>query len=196
MLTLYHAPASRSTAIKQLILELGIEDQIQVIKVDIPRQDGSGARDPANAHPEGKVPYLTDGEDFIRERAAIVAYLTDRFPKAGLGPKVGDPKRGRYLTWLAWYQGVLEPVAIFKMLGLSHPGLDATFRDYQVAMDWLDQTLSLSPYLLGEDYSAADLLCASPFGWFGDEMPRPQSVSDWVARCQDRAAYRAADRDD
>ncbi|RWR27304.1 glutathione S-transferase family protein [Sinirhodobacter populi] len=193
MLTFYHAPNSRSTSVKQLILELGIADQIKTVEVTIPRQDGSGARDPANPHPEGKVPYLTDGEDTIRERAAIILYLTDRFPQSGLGRAIGDPERGRYLSWLAWYQGVFEPVVILNWAGMKHPVVEASLRDYDTALARLDEVLLRQPYLLGQDYSAADLLCAAPFAWFGDALPSTLAVRSWVARCVDRPAVRMTD---
>ncbi|WP_415011023.1 glutathione S-transferase family protein [Amaricoccus sp.] len=156
----------------------------------IPRQDGSGARDPANPHPEGKVPYLTDGGDSVRERAAIILYLTDRFPDAGLGRPVGHPERGRYLSWLVWYQGVFEPVAILGWAGVKHPAIEASLRDYDTALTRLDEVLTTQPYLLGETYSAADLLCAGPFAWFGDALPATPAVKAWVARCMDRPAVR------
>ena len=191
MLTFYHSPNSRSTSVKHLLLELGIADQVKTVEVTIPRQDGSGARDPANPHPEGKVPYLTDGDDCVRERAAIILYLTDRFPQAGLGRPVGDPQRGNYLSWLVWYQGVFEPVAVLAWAGIKHPAVEASFRDYDTAIARLDETLTRQPYLLGQDYSAADLLCAAPFAWFGDALPITAAIKAWVARCMDRPAMRA-----
>lgn len=191
MLTLYHSPQSRSTSVVQLVHELGIQDRIAIREVTIPRQDGSGGRDPANPHPEGKVPYLTDGTDHVRERAACILYLTDRFPDAGLGRPVGDPQRGEYLSWLIWYQGVFEPVAMLHWTGLSHPALTASLRDYDAAIARLDEVLSRQPYLLGQDFSAADLLCSGPFAWFADKMPATPAVKAWVARCQDRDAVRA-----
>ncbi|PQV58955.1 glutathione S-transferase [Defluviimonas denitrificans] len=190
MLTFYHAPNSRSTSIRQLILELGVADKVKTVEVTIPRQDGSGARDPKNPHPEGKVPYLTDGEDYVRERAAIILYLTDRFPEAGLGRPVGDAQRGRYLSWLIWYQGVLEPVTILNWAKLDHPAVKASLRDYDTALQRLDEVLGRQPYLLGDDFSAVDLLCAGPFAWFGDQMPATPAIRDWVARCMDRPAVR------
>lgn len=190
MLTLYHASNSRSTSVVQLIHELGIEDQIAVETVTIPRQDGTGGTDPRNPHPEGKVPYLVDGEDDVRERAAIILYLTDRFPKAGLGRPVGHAQRGRYLSWLVWYQGVFEPVAILSWAEISHPAIHASLRDYDTAIRRLDEVLTKQPYLLGAEFSAADLLCAGPFAWFGDKMPATPAIRGWVARCQDRPAVR------
>lgn len=189
MLTLYHAPNSRSTSVVELIEDMGVTDQITVQIVTIPRQDGSGARDPANPHPEGKVPYLTDGDDAVRERAAIMLYLTDRF-NSPLGRPVGHPQRGTYLSWLVWYQAVLEPVTILSWAGISHPAVQASLRDYDTAIQRLDEVLSRQPWLLGKDYSAADCLCAGPFAWFGDQMKTTPAIRDWVARSQDRDAVR------
>ena len=196
MLTLYHSPNSRSTSVLQLIHEMGIADQIDLIEVTIQRQDGSGGRDPKNPHPEGKVPYLVDGEDWVRERAAIILYLTDRFPASGLGRSVGDPQRGRYLSWLTWYQGVFEPVAIMGWAKVDHPAITASLRDYDTALQRLDEVLSQQPYLLGPDFSAADLLCSGPFAWFGDQLPATPAVTAWVARCQDRDAVRKTQAQD
>ena len=190
MLTFYHAPNSRSTSVLQLLHELGVTDQVETRIVTIPRQDGSGARDPSNPHPEGKVPYLTDGADHLRERGAIILYLTDRFPQAGLGRPVGDPQRGEYLSWLFWYQGVFEPVAILSWTGLSHPAIQASLRDYDTAIQRLDEVLRRQRYLLGDSFSAADLLCAGPFAWFGDQLPATPAIKDWVARSQDRDCVR------
>ncbi|MCZ3218549.1 glutathione S-transferase N-terminal domain-containing protein, partial [Acinetobacter baumannii] len=86
-------------------------------------------RDPANPHPEGKVPYLTDGDDAVRERGAIMLYLTDKYTAAGLGPLAGEPGRGAYLSWLSYYQGVIEPLIILKWANVSHPAIAAGLRD-------------------------------------------------------------------
>lgn len=196
MLTLYHAPKSRSSSILVLLDELGIRDKVDIRTVTIPRQDGSGGRDPANPHPEGKVPYLVNGEDWVRERGAVVLYLTDMFPEAGLGPLPGDPRRGQYLSWLSWYQGVLEPVAILSFFKIEHPALTATLRDYDTALQRLDEVLSGQPYLLGGDFSAADLLVAGLFLYFGESMPRTPAVDAWARRIQSRPSMaRAAEGD-
>ena len=70
MLTLFHSPQSRSGAILCLLEEMGIRDRIDVRVVSIPRVDGSGGRDPANPHPEGKVPALVHDRRVITERGA------------------------------------------------------------------------------------------------------------------------------
>ena len=66
------------------------------------------------------MPYLVDGSEHVRERGAIIAWLTDRFPGSRLGRLVGHPQRGTYLSWLFYYRGVIEPVALLHYLGIDH----------------------------------------------------------------------------
>lgn len=186
MLTLYHAPQSRSDSIVALIDLMGIRDQVHIVEVTILRQDGTGGPDPQNPHPEGKVPYLVNGGDHVRERGAIIAYLTDRFPDSGLGRPVGDPQRGAYLSWLFYYQGVIEPVSLLAYLKIDHPAIQATFRDQDTMLQGINDALDKGPFLLGQEFSAADLLCASPFLFFGEMMPATPAIRDWAMRCGDR----------
>ncbi|WP_017928746.1 glutathione S-transferase family protein [Limimaricola hongkongensis] len=191
MPTLYHAPHSRSTSILVLIEEMGIADRIDLCEVTVARPDGSGGPDPRNPHPEGKVPYLTDGTDHLRERGAIIAYLTDSFPEAGLGRPVGHPQRGAFLSWLFYYQGVMEPVLVLDWAKIEHPALHATFRDLDAVFARLSEALDGQPYLLGEEYSAVDLLLSSPFQWLPEAMPRQPVLQAWIRRCADRPALQA-----
>lgn len=196
MLTLFHSPQSRSSAIMVLIEEMGIADRIDIREVTIPRVDGSGGRDPANPHPEGKVPALVHDGLVITERAAIMLHLTTLFPDSGLSPKVGTPDWGAFAAWLTWYQGVLEPVVIFEAAGLAHPWIEATFRDHKTAAARLRAALERGPWILGGTYSAADLLLHAPYAWFAEATPDDPLIRDWVERCKARPVHqrvRAAD---
>lgn len=188
MVTLYHAPNSRSSSIVTLIEELGAD--VEIKEVTVTRQDGSGGPDPLNPHPEKKVPFLVDGSETVRERGAIILYLTDKYPEAGLGPIEGQAGRGEYLSWLFYYQGVMEPVILLKFADLTHPALTASLRDFDTMAATLARALENRPYLLGDTYSAVDLLCSSPFHWLPDMVPDNTAVRDWVARCDDRPAVR------
>lgn len=184
MRTLYYSPNSRSDTVVALVRMLGAD--VGMREVTIARQDGSGSRDPANPHPEGKVPYLTDGEVAVRERGAIMLYLTDAYPAAGLGPLPGEADRGAYLSWLFYYQGVIEPLLILKWANVSHPAITAGLRDVDTMIERLAEPLRKGPWLLGERFSAADMLCSSPFFWFADMMPADPAIRAWVARCAER----------
>src|ERR1700761_9786115 len=97
LITLYHSPQTRSASILWLLEELEVPYQTKA--VDFRRPDGTGKKDPSNPHPHGKVPALSDDGEFVFEGAAIALYLTDKYRKKKLGPAVGKPKRGEYLSW-------------------------------------------------------------------------------------------------
>lgn len=193
MLTLFHAPRSRSTRFIWLLEELGAPYEVR--KVDIYRSvNNTGARDPSNPHPHGQVPALLDDGVLITESAAIALYLTDKFPAAGLGPVIGDPKRGPYLSWLAYYAGVLEP-CVTNLWKQRQDEQDKA--QYQAMDDRLRATLEASPWLLGDNFSAADILFVSLLQ-FARQMLPPHAVYDeWLARANARPALaRALAKDD
>lgn len=188
MLTLFHAPQSRSSALVTLIDEMGIADRVEIRQTDIPRQDGSGHRDPANPHPEGKVPCLVHDGAVLTERGCIILYLTELFPGTGMAPAAGDPGRGEFLTWLFWYGSVMETVLIMDWAKVTLPGLTAGLRGADEAIARIRAALQRGPWLLGDEYSAADLLCHAPWAWFPQGTPDDPLIRDWVARCQARPA--------
>ena len=188
MLTLFHSPQSRSSAIVALIEEMSIQDWVEIREVTIPRMDGSGGRDPANPHPEGKVPALVHDGQVITERAAIILHLTSLFPDTGMAPKVGTPEWGVFAAWMAWYQGVLEPTFILEGAGLSHPWMTAAIRDHKTAVARLRAALDKGPWIMGDAYSAADLLCHAPYAWFAEAIPDDALIRDWIERCKARPA--------
>jgi glutathione S-transferase len=188
MLTLFHSPKSRSSAIMVLIEEMGIQDWIEIREVTIPRMDGSGGRDPANPHPEGKVPVLVHDGQVITERGAIMLHLTSLFPDAGIAPKVGTPEWGRFAMWMAWYQGVLEPTFIMEGAGVTHPWLTAAMRDHKTAAARLHTALEHGPWIMGETFTAADILLHGPYVWFPEGTPDDPLIRDWVQRCTSRPA--------
>ncbi len=196
MLTLIHAPNSRSTRILMLIDEMAIWERIEIKLVAIVYRDGSGTADTANPHPEGKVPVLIHDGTVITESGAIMLYLTALFPQSGLAPLPGTARRGEYLTWLFWYQGVMEPVMMAEVMGISHPGFTRNFRGMTEIAARLHAALQQGPWLCGADFSAADLICASAFTFMPQLVPDDALIRDWVARYQARPALaRAKDYD-
>ena len=183
MLKLIHAPMSRSSRILWLIDEMGIGDKVTVEVVGIRRFDGSGQRDPANPHPEGKVPMLFHDDAVVMESGAVMLYLTALFPDSGMAPLPGTATRGAFLTWLFWYGSVMEPVLTLAAAGIDHPYVTAGIRGVAEVNARLNAALQKGPWLLGDQFSAADLLCCSPYNWFKDAMPDDPLIRDWVARC-------------
>src|SRR5262245_8580119 len=119
MITLFHAPRSRSTRFIFLLEELGAPYRIE--RVSIRRGDGSGTLDPKDPHPHGKVPVIVDESAVVFESPAIALYLTDKYPANRIGPTVSDPLRGAYLTWLTYYGSVLEPAFLSAIMKMEVP---------------------------------------------------------------------------
>jgi glutathione S-transferase len=191
MLRLHHAPRSRSSRIVWLLEELGAD--YDIVYTSIERGDGSGEEDPANPHPDKKVPALVHDGRLIAESGAIVLYLTDLFPEAGLGPKPGDATRGDYLSWLFYYAGVVEPVVALEFTGLGdNPMLFRTFRGRAEMDRHLLAALKDSKYLLGDTFSGADILIASLGSFARQMLPTGKLIDDYLARCNSRPALKAA----
>jgi glutathione S-transferase len=196
MLTLFHAPKSRSGSIVWLLEELGVPYETKV--VDIRRGDGSGARDAANPHPHGKVPCLQHDGQVVFEIAAITLYLTDLFPDAKLGPRVGDPKRGEYLSWLAYRPGVIEPAMMMRRLNVKHVPGAMGWAEASEVEETLNSILSRRKYLLGDEFSAADISIGGTinFMMMFKLMSETQVFKDYTARITSRPAFkRMMDRD-
>ncbi|HKQ46135.1 MAG TPA: glutathione S-transferase family protein [Rhizomicrobium sp.] len=192
MITLYHAPRSRASRFIFLLEELGAPYELK--EVSIRRGDGSGALDPANPHPHGKVPVIQDGDAIVYESAAIALYLTDKFPQNGIGPQIGDPARGAYLTWLAYYAGVMEPAWMSAFMKWEVPRGTAGWVKTDEVMELVNATLSKGPYILGEAFSAADILAGTTFKMFMGSplLPKTDLLEAYVKRVTDRPAYARA----
>jgi len=187
MLKLYHSPQSRSSRILWLLEELGAD--CEIVYCDISRRDGSGAADPRNPHPDKKVPALEHDGALITESIAITQYLADLHPEAGLAPRMGDPLRGPYLSWLAYYAGVMEPVMHFGLVGVAeNPALTRTFRTRADIDRRILDALESGPYLLGEAFSAVDIVIGSVAFWFREALPEGATVDAYLKRCGDRPA--------
>jgi len=185
MLILHHAPKSRSSRILWLLEELGADYQVNYL--DILRNDGTGGPDPTNPHPLKQVPAITVDGVVIVESVMIILYLTDRY--GGLAPAVGDPKRADYLGWLGLYNGVLEPVISAKFRG----DVTAVQADAYAALDrrWRE-ALDRAPYLLGDTFSAVDILFGSLLQFFRAAMPQYPIYDAYLARIGDRPALARA----
>jgi glutathione S-transferase len=199
MLTLIHSPRTRSSSFIWLLEELGEPYEIQYVSVR--RGDGSGALDPQNPHPHGKVPVLKDGTSTVFEQTAIALYLADKFPKTQLGPAIDSPARAAFVTMLAYYSGVIEPAFTSKFIQFPVPRGTAGWVDSDEAMDFINARLAEHPYIAGKNFTAADVLYAGAFAMFmGSPLlagKKTKQLEEYVARCVSRPARaRAAARDE
>ena len=161
--TLHHSPNTRSTGALVLMEELGAPYRLHVLNMKAGEQ-----RQPAYlaVNPMGKVPALTHGDALVTEQVAVFLYLADLFPQASLAPSIGDPLRGPYLRWMAFYGSCFEPALIDKSRKLepASPGM-LPYGDYDTMLKTLTDQLDKAPYLLGERFSAADVLWGTALRW-------------------------------
>jgi glutathione S-transferase len=162
-LTLHHAPNTRSTGALILLEELGAPYKLHLLNMKAGEQ-----RQPAYLaiNPMGKVPAVTHGDALVTEQVAVFLYLADLFPQAGLAPAIGDPLRGPYLRWMAYYGSCFEPALIDKAQK-REPAAPSTspYGDYDTMLKTLTDQLGRGSYLLGERFSAADVLWGTALRW-------------------------------
>jgi glutathione S-transferase len=191
MITLFHRPKTRSSRFIFLLEELEAPYEIRLVTT---RTRDGGAVDPANPHPHGKVPTISDDGAVVFESPAIALYLTDKFPTKRLGPLVNEPGRAAYLSWLSYYTGVLEPAFMCKFMNVEVPRGTAGWVAVEEAMPAIINLLSSGPYILGERFSAADVLYGTTFAMFGQSpmMPKSAAIEEYVQRIVTRPAFKKA----
>src|ERR1700753_98963 len=158
MMKLYWAPRSRSFSALWLMEETG--QPYERVLTDISK----GAQKTPEylaINPMGKVPALKDGEATLAEAAAICAYVAERHPEAKLAPPLGDPLRAKYLYWLFFAPGCIEPAMVQIATKIEMNSMSAGWGDAQRVFDGLDVALEKGPWILGENFSAADVAIGS-----------------------------------
>jgi glutathione S-transferase len=186
VITLFHAPQSRSSRMIWLLEELGEPYEIRPVSIFRP-QTGEGAADAANPHPDKRVPAIRHNGQLLAESVAIVLYLTEEFPQADLGPVAGEAQRAEFLTWVAWYVAELEP-ALFAGLAGELAGSPAKQRSYEVAMRRLEGALAKGLYLMGDRFTAADFLVCTAINFGRRIFPESTALDAYLARCNSRPA--------
>ncbi len=188
-LTLYHASPSRSSIAMWMLEEIG--EPYDVKMLDLSKGDQQKP-DYLAINPMGKVPALTHGDTVVSESAAICTYLADAFPRAGLTVPVGDPRRGVYLKWLFFAPGVLEPAVTDRAFPRKEePRRGAIgYGDFDTVMNVLSRAVTPGPYLMGEQFTAADVVIGANIRWgmLFKMIPERKELADYVARLSARPA--------
>ena len=187
--TLYHSPNTRSSGALILLEELGAPYELHVLdmKAGEQRQPGYLA-----VNPMGKVPALKHGDALVTEQVAIFLHLADLFPEAKLAPPVGDPLRGPYLRWMVFYAACFEPAVIDRATQRGPaPMAMSPYGDYDTMLSTLTGQLAKGPYILGERFSAADVLWGTALTWttMFKLVPELPEIMDYVNRIGNRPSF-------
>lgn len=194
--TLFHAPQSRSTGTLVLVHELKADYTLHVLNLKANEQRQP---DYLAVNPMGKVPAVLHDGALVTEQVAVYLYLADLYTEAGLAPAIGDPLRGPYLRWMAFYGSSFEPALCDR--AMKHPPAPPSmcpWGDWDTMLKTLTDQLEKGPYLLGDKFTAADVLWGTALTWitaFG-LIPKTPAIAAYIERIQARPAYIAANAKD
>ena len=196
-LLLYHAAPSRSSIVRWML-----EETVEPYDVHLLKLSEGEQRKPEYLaiNPQGKVPALRHEVVVITEVSAICAYLADEFPKAKLAIPIGEPRRGVYLQWLLFGPSCIEPAMMDKGFprAKAPPASAVGYRDLDAVLDVVSNALAKGPHLMGEPFTAADVVIGSGLRWgmqFKMIPERPEFAA-YVARLTARPAAQRANQKD
>lgn len=185
-ITLFHCPQTRSTGTLTLLEELGAPYTLRVLNMKAGEQRQA---EYLAVNPMGKVPAILQGDVLITEQVAIGIYLADLFPEAGITPAIDSELRGPYLRWYVFYAACFEPAVVDKSLKReAGPTAMMPYGDPAITIDTVVAQLSKGPWLLGDKFTAPDVLWGTALTWmtgFGlvDNVPTIKAyVERWNAR--------------
>jgi glutathione S-transferase len=194
MIQLYWSPRSRSFSGIWLLEETGLPYERVLTDIATGAQK---APEFLKINPMGKVPALKDGEAALGEAAAICAYIADRYPETRLAPAPSDPKRARYLQWLFFSPSCIEPALIQIFTKLEVPPSTAAWGSATQVFDVLDAALEKGPWILGDEFSAADIVIGSGLNFavrLFKMVPSRPSFDAYIERCMARPAFQRAEK--
>src|SRR5215470_1968767 len=186
-LTLYHAVPSRSMITRWMLEEVGEPYDVHMLSL---ANGENRAADYLAVNPMGKVPALRHGDVVITENAAICAYLADAFPKAGLNVPIGDPRRGLYLKWLFFGPSCIEPAMTDRAYPRKEEPRRGTlgYGDFETAMNVVAKGVAAGRYLMGDQFTAADVVIGSTLRWgmMFKLIPARAEYAAYVGRLNER----------
>lgn len=192
----YHSPQSRSLIAHWMLEEVGAKYRMEL------KSFATGElHQPAfkQINPMGKLPVIKHGDVIVTEAAAICAYLADAFPEANLAPPHGDKRRGTYYRWLFFGPSCLEPAIIDKLIKRTPDASDVLgWRDFETTVEAVAAAVSKTPFIVGDQFTAADVVIGSGIRWgmAVKVLPERREFTDYVARLSDRPALKRVGQKD
>jgi len=196
-LTLYHASPSRSSIVLWMLEELGEPYDIHLLSLT---QGENRAAAYLAINPMGKVPAIRHGDTIITEAAAICTYLADEFPGAKLNVPIGSPQRGVYLKWLFFGPSCIEPAVIDRAAPRKEEARRGMlgYGDFDTTMDTVAAAVAQGPWLMGEQFTAADVIIGANIRWgmIFKTIPQRPEFTAYAGRIAARPAAQRAEAKD
>ena len=186
--TLFHSPNTRSTGALILLEELGADYELHVLDMKAGEQRAPGY---LAINPMGKVPAVKHGDALVTEQVAIFLYLADLYTDAKLAPPIGDPLRGPYLRWMAFYGSCFEPAIVDRALKRDPaPPSTSPYGDFDTMFNAVTGQLGHGDYFLGDRFTALDVLWGTALTWMSlfKLVPPLPVIVDYTGRINARPA--------
>ena len=186
---LYYSPGACSLSPHIVARELGLSIDLQKVNTKDKTMEGGGDFWKVNAR--GYVPVLElDNGERLTEGPAIVQYLADQKPEAGLAPKAGTLERYRLQEWLNFITAELHK----QFSPLFKPNTPEDYKpiakqNIATRFDWLDKQLAGKDYLTGKQFTVADAYLFVMLNW---TKPTQIDLAKWpnLVAFQKRVAAR------
>ena len=199
MIKLFHAKGSRSVRIIWLFEELGMDYQLDTVERGKPNKAFGEASIFA------KIPAIQDRDITLTESVAIIQYILQKYGGGGLQPSVDSDDYAMYLQWLNFGESTLiQPIVeilvntMFRSEENRHQySIDSGIQSFKKIVQSLDPVLSQQNYLLGSQFSAADIVNGYTLRLANrlqllDDSEGIENVCDYFRRLEAREAYQKA----
>ncbi|WP_458071559.1 glutathione S-transferase family protein [Rhodanobacter sp. BL-MT-08] len=183
MYTLYYSPGTASMVVHLALLEIGAPHELRLVNFEADEQHSA---EYLKLNASGVVPTLVIDGRALTESAALLMILAERHPESTLAPAIGTPAHDAWTQWIVYLSNTLMSTYRLwfypaELGGHEHDPAISTALQNKIEAVWdrLEAHLqNAGPYLLGAEFSGADLLLAMLMRW-SRNMPRP--VSEWPA---------------
>jgi len=187
-LTLYHAIPSRGFIVHWMLEEMDVPYKLEVLDLEA---DEHKKPEYLAINPMGKIPALMHGDLLVTESAAIVFYLAEQFPDTGLEVDRSSPLRNEYLRWSYFSPGTMEPAIVSKAMGFDSQEYKP-FADIDSVANTLVSALDGKQFIVGDTFSAADVIIGSSINWGLNLMPvlpKHPVLTEYWSRLEKRPAW-------
>lgn len=199
MYKLFASPGSAGMAPHAALEEIGAPYEFVLVDTD----KGEHRRpEYLKLNPNARVPTFMDGERAMYEAAAILLYLADKHPSAGLAPAPGSPERMLFCQWLMYLTNTVQEAYMhffhadyFAASAAARAEVKAT-AEARLERMWGNVDAGLAacgPYLAGEAFSGADLFLHMLSRW-SRSTARPAWTWPRIGDLVDRVKLRPAVR--
>ncbi len=187
--TLFHSPHTRSTAALILLEELEANFDVRVLNMKAGEQRSA---EYLAVNPMGKVPALMHDDALITEQVAIYIYLADLFSNKNMAPALNSPLRGPYLRWMVFYAACYEVAIGDKVMKHGDaPSMMSPYGNFDTMLSTIVAQLAQGPYMLGETFSAADILWGNGLrlGMLFKVVPELPAIVEYTERICSRPSF-------